>query len=180
MNAPRTRLGRSAHAFGREDVYEVPEGLEVESRENYEVLRKRVLFEEVQFVTYHREIGAWFVTLNGLIGGFFLFLGMVIFNATQSGNVWALVPWVVMASPFLIAAALRAIYGVNVVSVFGRRSKAVIRSGRKLKARELYGRILTRVRQAQSKLEREVAEIAAAEIPQAPEMPPMPIPESAS
>ncbi len=180
MNPTRTRLGRSAHVFGREDVYEVPDGLEVETRENYEVIRKRVLFEDVQLATYHREIGAWFVALMGLTGGFFLFLGMVILNAEPRFNVWTLLPWLVMAFPFLLAASLRAIYGVEVVTICGRRSKAMLRFGRKKKAREIYGRILTRVRQAQSRLEREIAESSAAEVPQAPEMPPMPMPESAS
>jgi len=179
MNAKRTRLGRSAHAFGREDVYEMPDGLEVESRENYEVIRKRVLFEDVQLVTYHHETGKWFVILTSLTGGFFLFLGVVIFNAETRANAWTLLPWVVMAFPFLLAASLRAIYGVDVISVCGRRSKALLRFGRKRKAREIYGRLLTRVRQAQDKLQREIAESAAAEVPMAPEMPPMPMPESA-
>jgi hypothetical protein len=170
VTATRTRLGSSAHAFGREAVYELPDGVEVESSENYEVIRKRVLFEDVLLVTYHREIGFWFILLNALVGGFFLFIGIIIVNAQRSGSVWPfLTPWLVMAFPFLLAAALRAILGVEVISIFGRRSKAQIRfTLRKKRARDIYGRILARVRQAQRALEREATESAAAAMPAVP------------
>lgn len=177
MTPARTRIGTSARAFGREAVYELPDGIEIEATENYEVIRRRVLFEDVLLITYHREIGIWFVVLNGLIGGFFLFMGVVIVSAQRSGSVWPyLTPWLVMAIPFLVAAALRAIMGVDVISIFGRRSKAQIRfTLRKQRAREVYGRILARVRQAQKSLENEIAASAVVEMPAMPEvpMPPM-------
>jgi len=170
MSAPRTKLGRSTQAFAREAVYELADGLETESSEHYEVIRKRVLFEDVLLVTYHREIGIWFMILNGLIGGLFLFLGAVIVNYQRTGNMWWIaLPWVIMAAPFLIAASLRAILGVDVVTAFGRRSKAVMRfSFRKARAREVYGHICARVRQVHRNLEHEIAESAAAEVPQPP------------
>jgi len=173
MTPPRTRIGSSARAFGRESVYELPDGIEIESTENYEVIRRRVLFEDVLLITYHREIGFWFVILNGLVGAFFLFIGVLIVSAQRTGNVWPyLTPWLVMAFPFLLAAALRAILGVEVVSIFGRRSKAQIRfTFRKRRAREIYGRILARVRQAQKALENEIAASAVAEMTAVP-MPP--------
>src|SRR5712692_1290442 len=94
MNAPRKKLGRSTQAFAREAVYEMADGLETESSEHYEVIRKRVLFEDVLLVTYHREIGIWFMILNGLIGGLFLFLGAVIMNYQRTGNMWLIaLPW---------------------------------------------------------------------------------------
>jgi hypothetical protein len=170
MTPARTRLGSTARAFGRESVYELPDGIEIESTENYEVIRRRVLFEDVLLITYHREIGFWFVLLNGLVGAFFLLMGVVIVSVQRSGSVWPfLTPWLVMAFPFLLAASLRAILGVEVISIFGRRSKAQIRiTFRKQRAREIYGRILARVRQAQRALESEVAESAAAAMPQVP------------
>ena len=173
MMPARTRLGSSARAFGRESVYELPDGIEIEATENYEVIRRRVLFEDVLLVTYHREIGIWFVILNGLVGGFFLFMGVVVVSTQRTGNVWPyLTPWLVIAFPFLAAAALRAILGVEVISVFGRRSKAHIRfTFRKQRAREVYGRILARVRQAQKALENEIAASVVAEMPAVP-MPP--------
>ncbi len=174
MMPARTRIGSSARAFGRESVYELSDGVEIESTDNYEVIRRRVLFEEVLLITYHREMGFWFVILNGLVGGFFLFMGVVVASTQRSGSVWPwLTPWLVMAFPFLVAAALRAILGVEVVSIFGRRSKAQIRfTFRKRRAREIYGRILARVRQAQRALENEIAASAAAEMPAIP-MPPV-------
>jgi hypothetical protein len=169
----RTRLGSSAQAFGRESVYELADGIEVESIENYEVIRRRVLFEDVLLITFHREMGFWFILLNGLVGAFFLFIGVVVVSTQLRGNMWAyLAPWLVMAFPFLLFAALRAILGVEVISIFGRRSKAQIRfTFRKRRAREVYGRILARVRQAQKALAGEVAESVAAAVPEVP-MPP--------
>ena len=179
MTPQRKRIGGGTRAFGREIVYELPDGIEIESTENYEVIRRRVLFEDVLLITYHREIGFWFVILNGLIGGFFLFIGVLIVSAQRTGSVWPyLTPWLVMAFPFLLAAALRAILGVEVVSIFGKRSKAQVRfSLRKKRAREMYGRILARVRQAQKALENEFAASAPVEVPAAPEVP-MPPTES--
>jgi hypothetical protein len=173
MTPPRTRIGSSARAFGRESVYELPDGIEIEATENYEVIRRRVLFEDVLLITYHREIGFWFVILSGLVGAFFLFIGVLIVSAQRTGNAWLyLTPWLVMAFPFLLAAALRAILGVEVISIFGRRSKAQIRfTFRKQRAREVYGRILARVRQAQKALENEIAASAVAEMPAVPEVP---------
>jgi hypothetical protein len=170
VSAARTRLGSSARAFGREAVYELPDGVEVESSENYEVIRRRVLFEDVLLVTYHREIGFWFIVLNGLLGGFFWFIGVAIANFQRSGSVWTyLTPWLVIGFPFLLAAALRAIFGVDVISIFGRRSKAQVRfTFRKQRAREVYGRILARVRHTQRALEQEVAENAVAAVPLPP------------
>jgi hypothetical protein len=172
VTATRTRLGSSAHAFARESTFDVGDGLEVESSEHYEVIRKRVLYEDVLLITYHREAGIWFIVLNGLVGAFFLFIGVIITISTRSSSFLPmLILWLAMASPFLIAATLRAILGVDVVSVFGRRSKAVIKySFRKRRAREVYGRILARVRQVQRNLERELAEEAATPVP----MPPVP------
>ena len=148
-------------------------GLEVESIENYEVIRRRVLFEDVLLITFHREMGFWFILLNGLAGAFFLFIGVVVVRTQLRGNMWAyLAPWLVMAFPFLLFAALRAILGVEVISIFGRRSKAQIRfTFRKRRAREVYGRILARVRQAQKALASEVAESAVTAMPEVP-MPP--------
>ena len=178
MSATRTRLGTTAQVFARESVYELEDGLEVEMMENYEVMRKRVLFEEVLLVTYHREKGIWFILLTTLAGGFFLLMGVSVASVQRTGTIWpVLFIWLILAFPFLFFAALRAIMGVDVVSVFGKRSKASVRFAyRKKRAREVYVRIVSRVRQAQRALEREMAQTTAAAVPQAPapEMPPFP------
>jgi hypothetical protein len=166
-------LGSNAQVFVRERVYEVGDGLEVESSEHYEVIRKRVLYEDVLLITYHREAGIWFIVLSGLVGAFFLFIGVIVVISTRSSSALPFgVLWLAMASPFFLAATLRAILRVDVISVFGRRSKAVLRfSFRKKRAREVYGRILARARQIQRSLERELAEEAAAPVPMPPEAP---------
>ena len=73
MSAPaarqqRRRLGKFATVVSREFVYETADGIEIESRDQYDVARKKVLYEEVLLVTFHREMGAIFliVALHGI------------------------------------------------------------------------------------------------------------------
>ena len=63
----RRRLGRWTGLLGgRQAVYEVNEGLEIDERDGYEVTRKRVFWEDVLLVTYHRYIGVAYPLLTAL------------------------------------------------------------------------------------------------------------------
>lgn len=168
MTPARKRIGRNNALASRETIYETADGLETESVEHYDITRKRVLYEDVQLVTYHRELGFWFVLLNVLVSAFFLALAITIVAVTRKNMILAVI-WLAMAAPSLIALTIRLLLRVDVVTIFGRRSKATLRfSFRKKRAREIYGQICARVRQVQRGLEREVAEEKAAEFPQPP------------
>jgi hypothetical protein len=149
MSPPRKLLNRYVGPMSRQTVYETAEGLEVESMEGYEVTQQRVLFEDVQLVTYHRELVAVFLIVNGLMGAFFVGITILHASLTRGDVMWSLI-WTAFAAPFLIALLLRLMFQVDVVTVFGRRSKARLRfSFRKKRAREIYGQICARVRQLQ-------------------------------
>ncbi|MBV9495837.1 MAG: hypothetical protein JOZ54_16435 [Acidobacteria bacterium] len=170
MTTPDRRLlGRFTTLSGREAVWETPDGLEIETRDQYEVLRKAVLFEDVLLVTYHRQLGLMFFILQSVAITFFLAMMGILMSMGESlaGGIFGL-----LAVPFAIAMAVRAIMKVDVVTVFGRRSRARMQfSFRKQRARQIYGSLCSRVRQVQRQIEQE---IAAAEVAPAMEAPPLP------
>ncbi|HKO59414.1 MAG TPA: hypothetical protein VJ276_26335 [Thermoanaerobaculia bacterium] len=158
----RRLIGRFTTAASREVVWETPDGLEIETRDQYDVSRKAVLFEDVQLVTYHRQLGVVFFILNAVGMLFFLMMMSILMSMKENvaGAVFGL-----LGVPFVIAMAIRAVLKVDVVTVFGRRSKAVMHfSFKKQRARQVYGTICARVRQVHRQIEQQIAAEAAADV----------------
>jgi hypothetical protein len=149
--AKRTLLGRQAGLALRERVYETADGIEVESNDHYDVTRRRVFFDDVVLVTYHRPFGALFIVINSLFVMMMVGLSASMAAALRTKDAWpVIIFWLIVATPSFIAVLLRLLLRVEVINVYGRRSKATLRySWRKQHAREVYGRICARVRQAQ-------------------------------
>ena len=163
----RKLLGRNVGAMSREAVYETADAIESESRAGYEVTRKRVLFEEVLLVTIHREMGALYVTITALVAVMF---GGIAFAAGKEPAI--AISFGILALPFFIACVIRLAAKLDFVSVFGRRSKAVMRfSLRKRRAREVYGRICSRALEVQRAMAERQSEEA---LPMSEEPPPLP------
>jgi hypothetical protein len=146
MTPPKRKLlGRNAGVMLRETVYETADAIESESHEGYEVTRKRVLFEEVLLVTIHRETGLPYVIAMGVAA--ILFGGIAFFGRKEPALG---ITFGILALPFFIGCVIRLALKLDYVSVFGRRSKAVMRfSFRKRRAREVYGRICSRALEVQ-------------------------------
>lgn len=146
----RTLLCKWASPLNRVRVYETPEGLDVETNEHFEVANTRVFYEDVQLVTIHREYGTLYLTLTGFFSFGFLLLFGYMASLGEAGVVAGTVFFIMIGLPFTVAFLTRAIWGVDVVTVFGRRSKAMLRfKFRKRYAREIYGKICALVRAAQ-------------------------------
>jgi hypothetical protein len=149
MTDTRKRLARWRTAVSSESVYQTADGLEVESNQQYEIVERRVLFDDVLLVTMHRYVGVAYPLVTALIAAFFIGIGILILSI----NVDSWIPAAIfgaIGAPFLIAFLIRIVFGVEVITVFGRRSKAVIRfSLRKKRAREVYGQVCAAVRNAQ-------------------------------
>lgn len=169
----RTLIGKWTSTISRIRVYELPDSLEIESNEQFEVSKRRVFLDDVELVTYHRRRGVAYLVLTGLIatfGNFFILLGIFI-----GGD--AVAPLAIMGGiigvPSTLAFLARLIWGLDIITVFGRRSKLALRFRlRKQKAREVYGHICAIVRDAQR---RKAAEYAAEAPPVATEeAPPLP------
>jgi hypothetical protein len=168
--ASRKQIGRNVGVMTRELIFETPDAIEVESREGYEVSRKRVLYEEVLLVTFHRALGKGYVIFMAVMAAFFGGLALIFLLGAHEPAF--AISFGIVASPFLIALVVRLALKLDFVTVFGRRSKAVIRFlFRKRRAREVYGAICSRTVEVQ----RAMAEPEPVAAPT--EEPPLPPPE---
>jgi uncharacterized integral membrane protein len=176
-NETRKLIGKSRQFGSRATIYQTDDALESEAFEQYDVVQKRVLFDDVLMVTIHREIGAAYLAITATIALFFLGFGVMI--ATISTDAWpvALV-FAAFGLPALIAFLTRLLLGLDVVTVLGRRSKLNIRFAlRKQRAREVYTQICAIVnsahRRSEHQLRRQQA-AAANEADRGDELPPTP------
>jgi len=170
--AKRTRIGRNNDFATRQVIYRTTNGIEIDELDHFEVIRRRVFYDDVLLVTFHRE-QSWGTIV-------FMVIVMILFGilAVTASSV----PPLAMTLAAIAAAALvfgvtRLLTQVDVVTVFGRRSKAAIRYPyRKAYARQVYNEICANVAAAQRRLAREVAANAP---PAEEELPPMPEEEPA-
>ena len=149
----RTLLNRSWTALGTDTIYLAADSVDVDASRAYMVVRRRVVFDDVSLVTLHHERGVAFLVVTGGFGAFFLALS--IFMVAVNFDMWpAAIPFFAIGLPLLIAFLLRLAKGRSVVTVFGRRSRAVLRFGtfRSERAREVYGQLCAAVRRAQSRI----------------------------
>ncbi|HYI07838.1 MAG TPA: hypothetical protein VEK57_02100 [Thermoanaerobaculia bacterium] len=148
-NGTRKLVGKSATFGIRQRVYQTADGFDVEMREQYEVMQRRVLFDDVQLVTIHHRLGPLYLILTGSIASLFAFIAILIVSVDANDWEAALVP-AFIGLPFLILFLARLAFGQEVITIFGRRSKAEMRFAiRKRLARETYGKICAAVREAQ-------------------------------
>lgn len=171
----RKYLGRTSTVASRDTVFEDEDGLEIQSTDQYEVAQRRVLFADVTMITIHRERGTLYLVAMTFMTCFMLLPAAM---GLAFGSRGVAVVFGLFALPFAILTILRATRGVDVVTVFGRRSKAVIRFAyRKKRARELYERLTATVAETQQRLTAEyAAEAVAAPRPDMPELPDEPRP----
>ena len=168
MSTPRKLLARTNSVATRQRVYRVSDGLEVDWMDTFEVRRRRVLFDEVLLITYHRHYGKALLTVSSI----FVILAAVIAWLSAEGAQDATVGWIlfsILGGPFLIILLVHLIMKWDEINVYGRRSRATLRFGlRKSFARKVFEELVADVRAAQSRTARIVP----------PEVPPEPPPES--
>lgn len=174
MGVPRRFLGSDNDLFIRRQVYDTGDALEVDELTMSDIERRRVYFEDVLALTYHRYRGVLVPVLAGFVAGIFVLSSIPLFREETWGG--ALV-FLVFAAPFAAILATRLILGVDCITVFGRRSSArmtfLFRKGR---ARELWAVLLERIAARQAELAAELAPPPPPAPPE-PQLPP-PLPEA--
>ncbi|MEA2489076.1 MAG: hypothetical protein QOH21_868 [Acidobacteriota bacterium] len=173
MTTPnRTRIARWSTAIERHIAYRIPEGVEVETSQNYEVVRRRVFFDDVVMITLHREHTPLYLVLTGLFALIFIMIGFgLLFTELKVASIY----FFAIASPGVIAFVLRLLFGMDVITLIGGRSKASIRFGlRKGRVRELYGSLCAEVAENHRRLAREYAQEAPPLEAPLPDLPPGP------
>jgi hypothetical protein len=171
IEAPRKLLGSWRGLAIRELVYEKPDGLEIDSSQYYEITRRRVLYDEVLMITFHHTSSPGVLAVTGLTSIFLIGLGM--FVVSVSAKAWLAGMIIVLLGVPTLIGFIVGLRGVDVVTVFGRRSKAAIKFRDRTKGREVYGRLCATVRNLHRRLEQKYAAEAAAAAPSV-EMPPEP------
>ena len=164
MAAPeRVLLGKVSSLSSRQKVFRTPDAIEVEETEGYDLTRRRVWFDEVLLVTYHREVGWAFVVTMLVFSTLFGLPALV--AVALSRSLASAVAFVILAMPFIVALVLRLALRLDVVTIYGRRTKARMHFWfRKARARQVYQQVtrLARDRQPRSR----------AAVPARPPMPP--------
>jgi hypothetical protein len=151
----RTLLGTTSGLSSFSRVYRTADAVEVDEIEGTDVTRRRVLLEEVLLVTHHREYGTAFVLT--LLAVLTVFGAMSALAAAAQISV-GLVLFAFTGLPALLALALRLALGLDVVTVFGRRTRATVHfSVRKARAREVFRLVCRLARERQERLVRERA-----------------------
>ncbi|HEX7153641.1 MAG TPA: hypothetical protein VF618_19285 [Thermoanaerobaculia bacterium] len=169
----RERLG-SYGLTQRRTVFATQDGLETVARNVYDVGHERVLWDDVMMVTRHREHGWSAIIVGFLIAAFFIGIAVAIMLGSTDAWIVALI-FFGMGFPFLFVALSRLFLGVDVVTVYGRRSSTSIRwIYRKARAVETYTLIIARARAAQRHLEQQIRAEEAAYQVATTEMPPLP------
>jgi hypothetical protein len=131
-----TRLGTRRGLLSLARVYRTADALEVDEVEGYDVARRSVLFDEVLLVSYHRELG-WplLLALAVLLSLASLVSALVALASPSAG----LATFALIGLPWLALGALRLVLRVDVVTVYGVRTKATMPFWfRKRRAREVF------------------------------------------
>ena len=151
MAAPRrTLLGKGSNLSSRHRVFSTPDAIEVEETEGYDVTRRRVWFDEVLLVTYHRIVGWPFVGVMLAFMSLFALGGVIAVIADPSLRSASIVAALLL--PFALPIGLRLVLRVDVVTVYGVRTKAQMQFWfRKARARQAYQQVCRLARERQQR-----------------------------
>jgi hypothetical protein len=139
----RTYLGKRKDLGGTSRVYRAPGAFEVDEMEGTSGTRRRIFFEDIFLVTYHREVGGVFTFVVGVLCALFLVaIGNALvdgFRNPASGGLNAAGIIAAVTAPFFIIFFNRVIRKMDVITIFGRHGKARIEfEWRKTKARTVF------------------------------------------
>ena len=143
----RVLLGTRQGYHTRERVYATRDALEIDDVEGSDVTRRRVFYDDVVLVTRHRQYGWVFlsVTLALAIG-----VGFIVGPLRTPTVGLAVVMYALFGLPFLLSFVIRALFGVEVICVQGRRTKAVMHfQARRRRAIRVFEQVCRSARQAQ-------------------------------
>ncbi|MBW3565652.1 MAG: hypothetical protein KY459_13105 [Acidobacteria bacterium] len=139
----RKPLGRRSGLFQREKVFLIAEGLEIDDVDFATIRRTRVFFEDIHSIALHRHHKSWRSIIALLLALPFLISGLLT-DGEPRGVL------LLMSTPFIVISAILLINGIDVVTVRGLRTKAVMEFiFMKGRARRVFERIASLTRRAQ-------------------------------
>ncbi len=162
--ARRVLLGTQNAFARRQRVYRIPDGLEVEDIVSFTITCRRIFFDEVLLVTYHRHVGWPFLLTSAAAATWF---GLVALGIGAAGGWLAgLTAFSVAVLPLLVAFVLRLVLRLDVITVYSKRTRAQLQFWfRKRRARELFQLICRLARERQERVASELAAEAPPALP---------------
>jgi hypothetical protein len=143
----RELLGTRSGVTAVTRVYRTGDAVEIDETEGVDVNRRRILLDEVLLVTRHRERGTAFVVTAGVLS--LLLTGLAALVSVEARGV-GLGLFAFTALPCLVALVWRLAVGVDVVTLFGERSRVALRfSAIRGRAGEVYRLLCSSARGAQ-------------------------------
>lgn len=173
MATERVFLGKATQFQDRQRIYAIQDGLEIDQMDQYDIIRKRVYFDDVLMITRHRFYGRTYIGLLSICAAMLFLFALLAFSNSSSE---AAVVFSILGLCFLIPVAIRAIFAVDAITVYGRRTRAQIHFHfRKAKCEEIYRQLCELTRLKQEALANEIlaeeAEISAQQAAEAPAPP---------
>jgi len=151
----RVRLGRFAGIATRYSVYRTDAAVEIDERDNFEVQRRRVFFDDILLITLHRQFGRGYVAMMAIFTALFATVAIAF---DVAGETPVAIVFACFAAPFALLLVLRLLLRVDVITIFGRRTKATLPyTYRKRFARETFDDLTARTLAAQQRLAEELA-----------------------
>ncbi len=126
----RKKIGSCFNYSERHHIYLLPEALEIDQVDGYDVTRRRVFLNEVQLVTLHRQRRWPLALILGALGAMMLVSGVVVrFTTTLPDNSqWPMmIGFAVISSIFVLPSVWLMSMPVRILTVMGPRTKAVMR-----------------------------------------------------
>ncbi len=175
---PRRYLGKLPSLWDREQVYISDDSIETDIIEGYSVETRRVFFNDIQAITWHRQFSVAGLWVGGIsvITAVLIFVMLAVFTQTmipsgQAGSVLWILFWVVVAPNLPIFLWFMRPYAY--VTVFGKRNRALMRwHFRHGKSRLIFEELSQQVgayqERARAQFLRSSQESAAAALPQPP------------
>ena len=165
----RTYLGGEPNLGGYRRVFEIEGALEVDENNFTQIERTRVYFDDVLGITLHQQVGMAYLIVTGVLT---VFLGAIAVIIAVDGPPEGALATAFIALPFAVAFFLRILLKVDIITVFGKRTKASIRFGfRKARARMIFNDLTAKIRARQAKA---LAEQPPPPPPAMPDLPPSP------
>lgn len=139
----REYLGQVRDIGGVTRVYKAAGAYEMDELEGTSGIRRRIFFEDIFLVTYHREAGTTWVLVVGSICAVLLLiiLGMLADGLSNRASSGLIVSGVVafLSAPLFIVFLNRVIRKKDIITIFGRHGRARMEfEWRKAKARNIF------------------------------------------
>lgn len=139
----RKPLGRRSGLFQREKVFLIADGLEIDDVDFATIRRTRVFFEDIHSIALHRHHKSWRAIVSLLLALPFLISGLFTDGETRT-------VLLIISTPFIALAVILFMIGIDVVTVRGLRTKAIMEFiFQKGTARRVFEQIASLTRRAQ-------------------------------